>query len=169
MSTNDPQHPRAYETYERPGMVVPYLAGTLPIAKGHLVGVDAAGLLVPILEAEAFVGVANHDSGSPGPDGRTIVNVTVCGSFTFGFVGWAPTLVDLQRSVWAFDGTTVAPIPARSKVRVGMVVGVETTSDGRHGVRVRIDEAVGRGRPWSDEETAGAWEWYLTDCPPSGG
>ena len=143
-----PAVPKAYETYERPGMVIPYVVGPHPIGKGWMVGLDDAGLLVPIARAVCLVGIANEPhAGISEPRHDVRVNVTTCGSFVFAFKGWKPSYVDLQREVWAFDETTVGGAPFRTSIPVGRVVGIETTSDGRGGVRVKIDDAVGRCLP----------------------
>ena len=143
-----PEAPKGYETYERPGMVVAYVMGPHPVGKGWQVGLDEEGLLVPITKAACFVGIANEAHiGSPEPAHNRTVNVTTCGSFVFAFKGWKPSYVDLQREVWAFDETTVGGAPFRTSIPVGRVVGIETTSDGRGGVRVKIDEAASKCLP----------------------
>ena len=140
--------PKAYEAYERPGLVVACVVGPHPIARGWQVGLDEEGLLVPISRASCFVGIANEArAGSPEPLHNRCVNVTTVGCFVFATLGWAPTLHDLQRAVWSCGETEVAGATLRSAIPVGRVVGVETTSDGRPGVRVRIDKATDRCLP----------------------
>ena len=140
--------PRSYETYERPGLVVAYVVGPCAIGKGWQVGLDEEGLLAPISKAVCFVGVANEaHSGCAEVRHDAVVNVTTVGSFVFAFLGWTPTLHDLQRAVWSCGETEVAGAPLRSPIPVGRVVGVSATSDGRPGVRVQIDRATDRCLP----------------------
>lgn len=139
---------RSYDGYERPGLVIAYHVGPYRIAKGILVGLNEEGLLVPILKAVSFVGIANEArAGVPEPVAGAVVNVTVVGSFVLGFAGWKPTFNDLQRKVWAVNATTVAGAPLRTDLEIGRIIGLETTSDGRPGVRVKIDEAAARCLP----------------------
>ncbi|GEM_PF-3067794 len=158
---DQPPFPSTYETLERPSLVITYHMGDLPVQKGSMVGLDDEGLLVPIERAVCFVGMAHENhAGVSRAKAVSCVNVSCTGSFVLGFVGWRPTLVDLQRAVWVYDGTTVSGAPLRTGIPAGRVVAIDITSDGRPGVRVKIDQAASKVLPPLPGKVEEAQAWY---------
>lgn len=137
---------QSYETYEKPGLVVAYRVSNTKIFKGGLVGLNASGFAVPIAHSVSglrFVGVANESvDNSTGSAGDRWVNVTKSGSFVMKAAGgFAPVNGDIGKEVYANTDweVQVATAGLSFPVKVGTVVGLETTSTGAAGVRVRID------------------------------
>lgn len=137
---------QSYETYEKPGLVVGYRVSNTKIFKGALVGLNASGFIVPMAHSAnglRFVGVANESvDNSAGAAGDRSVNVTKCGSFVMKAAsGYTPVLGDIGKEVYANTDWEVQTSTAGLSfpVKVGTIVGLETTSTGGSGVRVRID------------------------------
>jgi hypothetical protein len=136
----------AFETYEKPGLVVSYKLSNVKIYKGSLVGVNASGYLVSMAHGTAnlkFVGVANETiDNSAGSAGDRAVNVTKSGSFVMKAVsGFVPAIADVGKELYAntdFE-VQIATAGLTNQYKVGTIVGIETTSTGAAGVRVRID------------------------------
>lgn len=157
---NDRPDKRGYEPYERPGLVIAYVVGTFPIAKGHMVGLGLGGRLVPIEEARSFVGVADEwHQGSPEADRNKKVNVTNCGSFVWIAQGWKPEISDLDRPVWVYDGTGVSPCPLTLQLPAGRIVAIETACGGEPGVRVDIGPGVAKTYGWDAQTVEAAKRW----------
>lgn len=137
---------KAYESFERPGLVVSYRLSNVRVFKGALVGVNASGFLVPMAHGTSglrFVGVANETvDNSTGSAGARSVNVTKSGSFVcVPIVGVSPTVADLGKVVyantdWEFQ---IATAGLTNQYAIGTVVGFETSSTGQNGARIRID------------------------------
>lgn len=137
---------QAYEAYERPGLVVSYRANAMRLYKGSLVGVNANGHATPMSPATAglrFVGVANETvDNSAGAAGDRPIATTKTGSFVFrAAAGFTPVLADVGKEVYAASDWEVQVSTSRltNPYKVGTIVGLETTSTGAAGVRVRID------------------------------
>ncbi len=135
-----------FETFEKPGLVVGYRASNVKIYKGALVGVNASGHAVPMAHGTAslkFIGVANEtvDNSTGGAGDRPIL-ITKAGSFVMKAVsGFTPALVDLGKEVYANTDweVQIATAGLTNQYKVGTIVGIESTSNGNLGVRVRID------------------------------
>ncbi|MBS1715874.1 MAG: hypothetical protein JST30_16220 [Armatimonadetes bacterium] len=137
---------KAFETYERPGLVVSYKTAAVKVYKGAAVGVNALGYLVPMSHSTAslkFVGTANETvDNTGGASGDKSVNVTKSGSFVFKAAsGFTPVVADVGKELYAASDWEVQTTNAglTNSYKVGTVVGPETTSTGQPGYRVRID------------------------------
>ncbi|MFQ3588018.1 MAG: hypothetical protein SNJ74_04675 [Fimbriimonadaceae bacterium] len=137
---------QSYETYEKPGLVVGYRVSNTKVFKGALVGLNGSGFVVPMAHSVSglrFVGVANESvDNSAGAAGDRVVNVTKCGSFVMkSAAGFSPAPGDIGKEVYANTDWEVQTSTAglTFPVKVGTIVGLETTSTGATGVRVRID------------------------------
>jgi hypothetical protein len=137
---------QSYETFERPGLVVAYKQSNAKIYKGALVGLNASGYAVPMAHGTAslkFVGVANETvDNSSGAAGDKSLNLTKSGSFVFKAAsGFTPAVGDLGKEVYANTDweVQVATAGLTNQYKVGTIVGIETTSTGSTGVRVRVD------------------------------
>lgn len=135
----------SYENYERPGMVQSYRLANVRVFKGSLVGLNAAGFAVPMNHATGslrFVGVAAETvDNSSGAAGERSVNVIKFGSFVYRALGFAPTVADLGKEVFANTDweLQVAVTGLTNQYRVGIIVALETASTGDQGIRIRID------------------------------
>jgi len=137
---------KAFETYERPGLVVSYKVAAVKIFKGAAVGVNGLGYLVPMSHGTAslkFVGTANETvDNSGGSSGDKSANVTKSGSFVMKAAsGFTPVIADVGKEVYAATDWEVQTtnVGLTNSYKVGTVVGPETTSTGQPGYRVRID------------------------------
>ncbi|MCW5937457.1 MAG: hypothetical protein KIT11_09145 [Fimbriimonadaceae bacterium] len=137
---------KAFETYERPGLVVSYKMSNVKIYKGANVGVNTLGYAIPMSHATAslkFVGVANETvDNTGGAAGDKVVNVTKSGSFVFKAAsGFNPAQADVGKEVYALTDWEVQSSTSglTNQYKVGTVVSIESTSTGVAGVRVRID------------------------------
>ncbi len=136
---------KAFETYERPGLVVAYKLSNVKAFKGAALGLNSSGYVVPMSHAVAglkFVGVANESvDNSAGAAGDKTVNVTKSGSFVLKASGFTPAVADLGKEVYALTDweVQVATTGLTNSYKLGTVVSTETTSTGEAGVRVRID------------------------------
>lgn len=135
-----------YETFERPGIVVAYKMAAAKIFKGGLVAVNASGFTLPVAHGTAnlkFVGVANETTdNAAGAAGDKTMPVTKSGCFVFRAAsGFAPAAGDIGKEVYANTDweVQIATAGLTNQYKVGTIVGVETTSTGVAGVRVRID------------------------------
>ncbi len=135
----------AFETFEKPGLVVSYKLSNTKVYKGSLVGVNASGYLVSMAHGTAglrFVGVANETvDNSSGAAGDKALNVTKCGSFVLKALGFTPAVADIGKDAYANSDweTQIATAGLTNQYKVGTIVGVESASTGTAGVRVRID------------------------------
>lgn len=136
----------AYETFEKPGLVVSYKMSNAKIYKGSLVGVNASGYLVSMDNAVAnlkFVGVANETiDNSAGAAGDKSMNVTKSGSFVFKAAsGYTPVIGDMGKEVYANTNweVQIAAGGLLNLYKVGTITALENTSTGATGVRVRVD------------------------------
>ncbi len=137
---------KAFETYERPGLVVSYRMSNVRIFKGAAVGVNAAGFAVPMAHDVAnlrFVGVASESvDNSAGSAGARSVNVTKTGSFVLkAATGFTPAQADIGKEVLGLTDweVQVATGGLTNQYKLGTIVALETASTGQAGVRVRID------------------------------
>lgn len=137
---------QAYETFERPGLVVSYKISNVKLYKGALVGVNTSGYLVAMSHATAslkYVGTSNETvDNSGGSAGDKSLNVSKSGSAVFKAVsGFTPTVADLGKEVYANTDweVQVATAGLTNQYKVGTIVAIESTSTGQAGVRVRID------------------------------
>lgn len=137
---------KAYETFEKPGLLIAYRLAATAIFKGALVGVDSSGYLVPMdhdVASLKFVGIAadtiDNSAGSPGDRS---VNVSKSGSFVFkAATGYAPSQADIGKEAYANTDWEVQAASAglTTAYKVGRIVALETTSTGAAGVRIRLD------------------------------
>jgi len=137
---------KAFETFERPGLVVSYKLANVKIYKGANVGVNLSGYLVSMNHATTglkYVGVANDTvDNSAGANGDKSMNVTKTGSFVFKAAsGFSPNQADVGKEVYAVTDWEVQAATAglTNQYKVGTIVALETTSTGVTGVRVRND------------------------------
>ena len=137
---------KAFETYERPGLVVSYKVSNVKIFKGANVGVNSLGYLVPMSHATAslkFVGVANDTvDNTAGAAGDKSLNVTKTGSFVFkAAAGFTPGQADIGKEVYGLTDweVQISTVGLTNQYKVGTIVASETTSTGVTGVRVRVD------------------------------
>lgn len=135
-----------FETFEKPGLVVSYKVTNAKIFKGSLVGINSSGYLCSMNHATAslkFAGVANETvDNSAGSAGDKSLNVTKCGSFVFKAVsGYTPSIADLGKEAYANTDweVQIATAGLTNQYKVGTIVGIEYTSTGAAGVRVRVD------------------------------
>lgn len=136
----------AFETFEKPGLVVSYKMSNVKIYKGALVSLNSSGYAIPIAHGTAslkFIGVANETiDNSGGSPGDKTVNVTKSGSFVMKAVsGFTPAIGDLGKEAYANTDweVQIATAGLTNQYKIGTITGVETTSTGAAGVRVRID------------------------------
>lgn len=137
---------QSYETFEKPGLVVSYKLSNVKVYKGAMVAVNASGYLVSLSHATAslkFVGVANETvDNASGSAGDRSINVTKSGSFVLKPVsGYVPAIGDVGKEVYGNTDCEgqIATTGLTNQYKVGTIVGVETTSTGVTGIRVRID------------------------------
>ncbi len=126
--------------------MVHYKISNVKVLKGALVGVNASGYLVPMAHGTAnlkFVGVASetvdNSTGSAGDKGML---VSKSGSFVFKAAsGFTPVIADLGKEVYANTDweTQISAGGLTNAYKVGTITGLETTSTGVAGIRVRID------------------------------
>lgn len=135
-----------YETFEKPGLVVSYKLSNIKAYKGALCAIDSNGYLVVLDHVTAnlkFAGVANETAdNSGGSAGDKSLNLTKTGSFVFkAATGFSPSQADLGKEVYANTDWEVQTSTGglTNTYKVGTIVGIETTSTGASGVRVRID------------------------------
>lgn len=141
---------KAYEAFEKPGLVAAYKVSNLVVYKGALVGVNASGFLAPMAHGTAnlkFAGVANESAdNSAGAAGDKSAGVVKCGSFVFKAAsGYTPAQADVGKEVYANSDweVQIATGGLTTAYKVGTIVALENTSTGTAGVRVRIDNHVG--------------------------
>jgi hypothetical protein len=132
------------ENYEKPGLVVGYVAApNISIFKGAMVGINATGTLVPMSSSTAnlkFVGVANESIfANANPGGRTI-NVTKVGSFIYN-MGSGQAVPMPGTVLFALTDNEVVNSAAglANAVAIGTCIRLESNSNGGNGARVRID------------------------------
>jgi hypothetical protein len=137
----------AFETYEKPGIVISYKLSNNKIYKGALVGTNASGYLVPMAHGTAnlkFAGIANETvDNSAGNAGDKSVNVTKSGTFVLKAAsGFTPAQADVGKELYSNTDWEVQISAAglTNAVKVGRIVSLETTSTGATGVRCRVDD-----------------------------
>lgn len=137
---------KPFETYERPGLVMAYRVAATKVLKGALVGVNSSGFATPMVHGTSglkFVGVANESvDNSAGAAGDKSVAITKSGSFVYKPIsGLTPTIADLGKEVDANSDweIQIATSGLTNQYKVGTIVGLESTSTGVAGIRVRID------------------------------
>lgn len=138
---------KPFETFEKPGLVIAYKVSAATVYKGALCAVDTNGFLAILDEASpglTFVGVAGETvDNSAGAAGDRTLNVTKSGTFVFkAAAGYVPSQADLGKEVYAKTDWEVqtSAVGLGTAYKVGRIVGLETTSTGASGVRVRIDD-----------------------------
>jgi len=136
----------AYETYERPGLVVAYALSNIKVFKGAALGVNASGFAVPMAHGTAnliFIGVANETvDNSGGSAGDKTINVTKSGSFVFkAITGLTPAQADVGKEVYANTDweIQISTSGLTTQYKLGTIVAIESTATGQDGVRIRID------------------------------
>ena len=135
---------QSYETYEKPGLVQSYKVGAVRIWKGAIVVLDKDGYAVPHRDGMSdapFVGVAGESvDATKGNPGDKSVNVAKSGSFVFHSNVYSPTLKDLGAvAVAQGDAGCRTWHRLAHGLNIGTVVALTTTSTGKPGYRVRID------------------------------
>lgn len=136
---------KAFETFERPGLVVSYKLAVAKVYKGANLAVNASGYVVPMSHSGTgyrYVGVANETTDNTGGSaGDRSINVTKSGTFVFkAATGYTPSQADIGKEVYAVTDWEVQTSTSglTNQYKVGTIVGVETTSNGQTGVRVRV-------------------------------
>lgn len=136
---------KAFESFERPGMVVSYKLSTVKIYKGANIAVNSQGFAVPMSHTGSSyksIGVANETvDNTAGANGDKSVNVTKSGTFVFKAAsGYTPGQADIGKEVYAVTDWEVQVSTAglTNLYKIGTIVAVETTSTGVAGVRVRV-------------------------------
>jgi hypothetical protein len=135
-----------YETYERPGLVVSYKITNAKLYKGAMLGINSSGYLASMAHGTAglkFAGMANETvDNSAGSAGDKSLNVTKSGSFILKAAGgYTPVIADLGKEVYANTDweVQISTGGLTNQYKVGTIVGLDITSTGAVGVRVRID------------------------------
>lgn len=135
-------HSAPYEAAFKPGHIVLYkINAATTIYKGALVGLGTDGYVIPLTHATAslkVMGVAEETVENDGADGDKSVRVAKEGSFVIAGTG---TQADLGKEVYALDDATIQLTTAglTNQYKVGTVMGIETTSKGAAGMRIRIE------------------------------
>lgn len=136
---------KAFETYERPGLVVSYKLAATKVYKGGNLAVNASGYAIALSHSATgykFLGVANETiDNSTGSAGDKAVNVTKSGTFVFKAAsGYTPSQADIGKEVYAVTDWEVQTGTGglTNLYKVGTIVSIEPTSGGQPGVRVRI-------------------------------
>ena len=139
----------SYEAFEKPGLVISYKASNVKIYKGAMVGINSSGYAIPMAHGTAslkFAGIANETvDNSAGAAGDKSINVTKSGSFVLKAVsGYTPAQADVGAEVYANTDWEVQASTGglTNQYKVGRVTGLENTSTGTSGVRVRVDGYV---------------------------
>lgn len=136
---------QSFENYERPGLVVSYkLAASTKIFKGGLVGLNSSGFAIALDQSAGafkFIGVAAESvDNSGGTAGAKSINVTKSGSFVFKAAETAAQAKVGAQALASSDWEVVSTATGlTNSIAVGTIVGLETTSTGAAGYRVRID------------------------------
>ncbi len=137
---------QTYETFEKPGLVVGYKQSNVKLYKGALAGVNASGFLVGMAHGTAslkFVGVTNETvDNSAGVAGDKTMQITKSGAFVFKAAsGYTPAQADVGVEVYANTDweVQIATAGLTNLYKVGRIIGIESTSTGASGIRVRID------------------------------
>jgi len=141
-----PQLTQPYEAYERPGLVVAYKMAAVKVFKGAALGVAADGFCLPMTPATAglrFIGIAVETVDNVGGTaGAKSVNVAKSGAFVFKPAsGYTPAQADLGKEAHAASDweIQVSATGLANAYKTGVVIGLETTSTGAAGLRIRID------------------------------
>lgn len=138
-----------YENFEKPGIVVGYKLSNVKVYKGALLAVNSSGYAIPLTHATAslkFIGIANETiDNSAGNAGDKSVNVTKSGSFVFkAAAGFAPAQADIGKELYALSDweVQIATAGLTNQYKVGRILGLESTSTGVTGVRLRVEDYV---------------------------
>ena len=137
---------KAYEAYERPGLIVSYALGNVKVYKGAIVAVDLNGYIAAANHATiglSLVGVAAETvDNSAGSAGDKRINVTKSGSFVMKAAsGYTPAQADVGGAAYVNTDWEVqaSSLGLTNVYQAGTIVALETTSEGSPGVRVRVD------------------------------
>ena len=137
---------QSYENFEKPGLVVSYKASNVKVYKGAAVGINSSGYLVPMAHGTAslkFAGIANETvDNSAGSAGDKSVNITKSGSFVFKAAsGYTQAQADVGAEVYVNTDWEVQTGTGglTNQYKLGRITGLENTSTGASGVRVRVD------------------------------
>jgi len=141
---------KPYEAYEKPGLIIGYAMSAIQIYKGSMIGLNPHGYVVPMdhgTDNLRFVGIASESAdNSTGEHGDKKINVIKAGSFVYRAVpqGIEPMIATMGMVAFAHTGWEVKmrPWDLCNEYQIGRIVGIETTSTGQPGVRVRIDNHV---------------------------
>jgi hypothetical protein len=131
----------AFDAGYKPGNIVLYkIAASTTIYKGALVALDTDGFLIPIAHGTAslkYVGVAEETVENDGADGDASVRVSKIGSFVIAGTG---VQADIGKEAYAVDSGTIqiGTGGLTNQYKVGTVLGIETTSNGAAGMRIRV-------------------------------
>lgn len=134
-----------YEAFERPGIVVAYKMSNVKIYKGSMVGLNSLGFAIPMTHATAnlkYIGLANETvDNSAGTAGDKSINVTKNGSFVVKASSFTPTVANLGAEVYILSDWEVQinATGLTNSYKAGTIVGIENTSGGVSGVRIRIE------------------------------
>ncbi|MEQ1823164.1 MAG: hypothetical protein ABL949_11685 [Fimbriimonadaceae bacterium] len=138
-----------YENFEKPGIVVGYKLSNVKVYKGALLAVNSSGYAIPLTHATAslkFIGIANETiDNSAGNAGDKSINVTKSGSFVFkAAAGFAPAQADIGKELYALSDweVQIATAGLTNQYKVGRILGLESTSTGVTGVRLRVEDYV---------------------------
>jgi hypothetical protein len=135
-------HSAPFEAGFKPGHIVLYkIAASTTIYKGALVALDTDGYVTPMTHATAslkFMGVAEETVTNDGADGDASVRVAKEGSYVIAGSG---TQADIGKEVYALDDATIQLTTGglTNSYKVGTVLGIENTSKGAAGMRIRIE------------------------------
>jgi hypothetical protein len=137
---------KPYEAYELPGLVTAYRMAAIKVFKGAALGVGADGFCRPLDPAVAglkFIGVACETvDNAGGAAGAKTVNAAKAGSFVFkAAAGFTPAQADVAKEAHAASDweAQASASGLANAYKIGVITGLETSSTGAAGVRIRID------------------------------
>lgn len=135
---------KAYEAFIKPNIISTYkMAASTTIYKGALVALNSSGYVIPIAHGTAnlkFVGIAEETVENSGANGAASVRVSKAGSGVYADAGSA-VQADSGKEVYANSDNEVQIVTTglTNQYKVGTLIGLETTSGGAAGLRVRVD------------------------------
>ncbi|MCL6624241.1 MAG: hypothetical protein K6T17_06445 [Fimbriimonadales bacterium] len=133
-----------YEVKYKQSLMVAYpVAADTTLYKGALVGLNSNGYAVPMNHATAslrFVGIAEETVKNTGGNGEALVRVVKAGSGVYQ-VSPLTGQADIGKDVYAVTDHEVQlnATGLTNAYVVGTAIGIEMTSRGATGLRVRID------------------------------
>ena len=135
---------KAYEAFIRPTLISSYkMAASTTIYKGALVAVNASGYAVPMAHGTAnlkFLGIAEETVTNSGANGAASLRVSKAGSAVYAD-SQSATIADIGKEIYALTDNEVQAVTTglTNQYKVGTLIGLETTSFGAAGIRMRID------------------------------